>query len=105
VAWKIVGGPDEYTASGVDPDTVHGWMYEIGSEDKRRMIRVELSALAVDESSIASDDIRRAISTRGRLAVEHFLGFCDQPPTRVVIGPQAISAPDDDADDLVAQSK
>ena len=36
------------------------------------------------------------------MAVEHFVGFCDEPPTWLVIRLLAIAAPDDDGDALVA---
>jgi hypothetical protein len=95
--WLIVSGPEEYEASGVDPDTVLGWAYTIERGDERQTIRVELSAIAVDDSAVVDEGSRQAINTRGRSAVEASVAL-EPPPTRLVISTHGIAAPDDDAD-------
>jgi hypothetical protein len=101
LAWVIVSGPREYPAYGVDPDTVRGWAYDVERGEQRRTVKVELSALAVDESSVTDEGLHQAIRTQGRSAVEAFLDL-DLVPARLVISTHGIGAPDDDADDLLA---
>ncbi len=94
VQWAIRGGPREYEPSTTDASL--RWSYDIQhAEGHRRSIAVEvarsLAAVIASGEVLGVADVKRAIQTRGRSAVEGYL--CDEePPERIILSTHGIHA-------------
>lgn len=81
MAWRITDGPDPASRASVDAT---GWRWQIEraeGENRRLLIEVSGSAMAVDPRTLP-DDARNARETEGRSAVEGILER-DDPPGRI----------------------
>jgi hypothetical protein len=86
-SWRIVQGPRTYNPDeGRDCDV--GWAYEIEREGELRAISVERASTA-GTSGVEDDDAHRAISTRGRSAVQSHLDD-DDPPRRLIVSTHGV---------------
>jgi hypothetical protein len=83
VRWTIVRGPREYEPTA---DAKVGWAYDIQRGDiERRRVSVEVAGtVAVVSREGVPDDVKRALRTKGRSAVESVLDR-DEPPHRLLL--------------------
>jgi hypothetical protein len=82
-AWRVAGGPREYTQTSDGADIDVGWAWELERGGDRRTIRVEVAGGRLGSAHLP-DESQEAIRTQGRSALEELLGEPD-PPTRVLV--------------------
>jgi hypothetical protein len=87
--WEIVFGAREVEPNGREDVTVC-WAYELERGGERRTLTVEVTrAAAIGDKSMAPDDVRRALTTRGSSAVMEVLDR-DQPPRKLLVDTHGI---------------
>lgn len=81
--WTIVRGPREYEPIA---DAAVGWAYDIQRDDvERRRVSVDVAGtLAVASKDGVPGEVKRALRTKGRSAVESVLDR-DEPPLRLLL--------------------
>ncbi len=91
--WTIVSGPREYEPIA-DADV--GWAYELRREDiERRRVSVEVAGtLAAASKYGVPEEVKRALRTKGRSAVESMLDR-DEPPRRLLLSTTGIHTPEE----------
>ena len=82
-AWRVAGGPREYTQTSDGADIDVGWVWELERGGDRRSIRVEVAGGRFGSAHLP-DESQEAIRTQGRSALEELLVEPD-PPTRVLV--------------------
>jgi len=87
--WEIIVGSREYEP-GPGRDTAVGWAFELERHGVRRTITVEVArSLAMSDKSLAPDDVRRALTTRGSSAVVAVLDR-ETPPRQLLVDVRGI---------------
>lgn len=82
--WKTIGGPREFRKTPDARDIDVGWAWDIERPDgERRLIRVYVAGGRAGMPGLPAE-ARRAISTRGRSAVESVLER-EEPPAGFVV--------------------
>jgi len=86
--WRITKGPRTYEpGEGRDCDV--GWAYDLERDGETRTMRVERSRTAAAAGS-RDETARRAVSSRGRSAIEPYLDG-DDPPTLLIVSTHGVS--------------
>jgi len=96
VRWTIVRGPREYKPIA---DAAVGWAYDLQRDEiERRRVSVEVAGtLAAASKDGVPDEVRRALRTKGRSAVESVLDR-DEPPLRLLLTTAGIREQKDQRD-------
>ena len=87
--WRIVAGPVEFTSTPDGADIDMGWRWTIERDAVTRDVRVEIAGSRFDSSNLP-DEAVKAVTSRGKSAVEAVLGE-DQPPTRIVVSSAGVT--------------
>ena len=82
-AWRLVGGPREYSEAPEGADIDVGWMFDIEREGERRTVRVEVAGGRLGMPDLPRES-KDAIQSQGRSAISPLLTQSD-PPTRVLV--------------------
>ena len=64
-------------------DAERGWAYDVGRDGEQRTVLVEVAGTLDAGHGDLPDDVRRALSTHGRSAVDAVLD--DDPPERLTV--------------------
>lgn len=94
--WTIVRGPREYEPIA---DAAVGWAYDLQREEiERRRVSIEVAGtLAAASKDGVPNEVRRALRTKGRSAVESVLDR-DEPPLRLLLTTAGIREQKDQRD-------
>jgi len=65
-------------------DAERGWAYDVGRDGEQRTVLVEVAGTLDAGHGDLPDDVRRALSTHGRSAVDAVLDD-DDPPERLTV--------------------
>jgi hypothetical protein len=93
--WQIIDGPHQHEAHQIDGEL---WLATIGNVNdpaQRRIIGAVLSRTVLDsDQSTLPIDVRLAVASQGRRAIERFL---DEPdlPARIIVSSTAILPSDE----------
>jgi hypothetical protein len=88
VSWTIYSGPRRFDALG-DFDMDLGWAYTLDHDGKHRTVRVIVTDGRTRSRDVPTE-VRRAIRTKGRSAVDAVL-HRDLPPRYLIVGSAGIA--------------
>jgi hypothetical protein len=93
VRWTITSDePQRLDKPARQDRTIYTW--RIAKGDEQRRVEVSLSSTAIEDAWSLSSEIREAVETKGRSAVERYLEW-DDPPERVQVTNNGISIEED----------
>lgn len=87
--WKIMRSRSYTPGGGVDCS--RGWAFDLERNGEARTVRVEVASTLDATSGPRPDDVKRALSTKGRSAVTPYLDQ-DEVPERIVISTVGVRA-------------